>query len=143
MKISPAEREYLERTRVGRLATADSDGRPHVVPICFVLIDNQIASPLDEKPKSVEPSRLRRVQNIKDNDRVALICDHWAEEWDKLGWVQVRGSAEVVSPAVSDHGAAVRRLRDKYSQYADHALEERELIWITIRRVISWGTLQP
>ena len=27
------ERAYVERARVGRLATADADSRPHVVPI--------------------------------------------------------------------------------------------------------------
>ena len=36
---------------VGRLATVRSDGRPHVVPICFVVIDDVVYSAVDDKPK--------------------------------------------------------------------------------------------
>lgn len=141
MKGSPAERRYLETTRVGRLATADAEGRPHVVPVCFVVLDDSVVTPIDEKPKSVQASRLRRIQDITDNARVALVCDHWTEDWDNLGWVQIRGTARIASPEAADHGEAVAALREKYTQYETHALDERPLIWIEISQVLSWGRL--
>lgn len=68
--------------------------------------------------------------------------------------MQVRGTAAVVDPAgrdhvesegesETDHPAAVRALRAKYDQYADHALEERPLVRIDPGRVLSWGDLTP
>lgn len=135
------EYEYLAAARVGRLATADAAGRPHVVPICFAVHHDMVVSPLDEKPKTVDQLSLRRVRDIKVNPRIALVVDHWTEQWDALGWVQIRGTAELVDPGASGHEGAVSALRSKYAQYADHALERYPLIRIEPSRVVSWGDL--
>lgn len=136
------ERQYLETARVGRLATTDADGRPHAVPICFALVNDSIVTPLDEKPKAVARDSLRRVRNIDANPFVSLVVDHWTEDWARLGWVQVRGSARLVDPGVDEHGPGVSALRAKYAQYKDHALDEYPLIWIEPSSVVSWGDLQ-
>lgn len=146
------ERTFLEAMRVGRLATADAEGRPHVVPVCYALAggdDPRIVTPIDEKPK--ETTDLRRVRDVRANPRVALVVDRYAEDWSRLGWVQVRGTAAVVEPgeAAADaetegeanHPAAVRALRAKYDQYADHALEDRPVVRIDPGSVLSWGDL--
>jgi PPOX class probable F420-dependent enzyme len=135
------ERRYLETAPLGRLATADGDGRPHVVPVCFALVGDRLATPIDEKPKRVEPSALRRVRDVRENPRVALVVDHYAASWDRLGWVQVRGTAELVDAGGPCHAAAVRALRRKYDQYAAHALEERPVIVVAPGSVRSWGRL--
>src|SRR6185369_3045098 len=51
--MTPDEaRAKLAGARVARLATADADGRPHVVPITFALLgDDAIVSAVDHKPK--------------------------------------------------------------------------------------------
>lgn len=141
--FSAAERRYIETARVGRLATADADARPHVVPICFTLLDetNAIVTPVDEKPKEVAPTELRRVRDIEANPRVALVVDHYREDWDALGWLQVRGTAALVAPGEADHGIAIDALRTKYDQYGNHALEERPIIRIDPGHVVSWGRL--
>ena len=145
--FSPTERRYVETARVGRLATADAEGRPHVVPVCFALLGGDdgdpgwVATPIDEKPKAVGPSDLRRVRDVRENGRVALLVDHWSEDWDRLGWVQVRGTATVVPPGEEGHGDAVDALRRKYDRYADHALEDRPVLRIDPGHVVSWGTL--
>ena len=136
------ERRYLETARVGRLATADADGRPHVVPVCFAFVDDRLVTPIDEKPKSVPPGELRRSRDIAENPRVALVVDHYAEDWSELGWVQVRGTATNLAPADPAHPSAVTTLREKYDQYADHALEERPVVRITPGSVRSWGALE-
>ena len=92
------ERAYVERARVGRLATADADGRPHVVPICVAIVDGDLVTPIDEKPKQVTPEALRRSRDVAENPHVAVVFDHYSEDWSRLGWVQVRGTATLVKP---------------------------------------------
>lgn len=136
------ERRYVESARVGRLATADADGRPHVVPVCFAFAGNRIVTPIDEKPKRVSPDELRRSRDVRENPHVALIVDHYTEDWSRLGWVQVRGTATRCGPADDDHSIGIRALRRKYDQYADHELEERPVIRIVPESVRSWGRLE-
>ena len=145
------ERRYLEAARLGRLATADAEGRPHVVPVCFAFVGDDLATPIDEKPKAVGPDDLRRSRDVRENPRVAVVVDHYAEDWSGLGWVQVRGTATHVDPGDGDpddgnpdgfHADAVAALRAKYDQYATHALEERPVIRIEPGSVRSWGRLE-
>ncbi len=142
MALSDTERQYLDTARVGRLATADSEGRPHVVPVCFTVVADSIVTPLDEKPKDVAATDLRRVRDIRANPRVALVVDHYTEDWNALGWMQVRGTATLVDAERSSHELAVRELRAKYDQYADHALEERPIVRIEPGHVVSWGEFE-
>lgn len=141
MEDGPARR-YLETAPLGRLATADAEGRPHVVPVCFALVEDQVVTPIDEKPQDVSPRNLRRCRDIEENPRVALVVDHYAEDWSRLGWVQLRGTAALVSPDHSHHEHAVTALRSKYDQYERHALEARPLIQITPGTVRSWGSMR-
>lgn len=136
------ERRYVEAARVGRLATADGEGRPHAVPVCFALAGDRVVTPIDEKPQAVAPGELRRCRDIDENPRVALVVDHYAEDWSRLGWVQIRGTAARLDPDESGHSAAVDALRRKYEQYAAHALDERPVIRVDPGRVLSWGHLE-
>lgn len=143
MELTDAERSYLEAARLGRLATVDADERPHVVPVCYAVLPDHVVSPIDEKPKTVGPDDLRRVRNVHTNPRVALVVDHYAEDWSRLGWLQIRGRASVREPGADSHGPAVTALREKYHQYHDHALAERPMLAIEPDQVRSWGTLDP
>lgn len=142
--IESREREYLESARVGRLATADGNGRPHVVPICYALLEDrtQIVTPIDEKPKRSAPNRLTRVRNVAENPRVSLVVDHYSDDWAELGWVLVRGTATTFDPSSSVHSPATSALRDKYEQYATHDLESRPILAIDPGSVRSWGRLE-
>jgi PPOX class probable F420-dependent enzyme len=97
--------------RVARLATAGSDGRPHVVPICFALDGNTLYTAVDGKPKSTR--RLRRLANIAANPHVEVVIDHYDEDWSHLWWVRLAGQARVV-----EHDArGLELLIAKYPQY--------------------------
>lgn len=135
------ERQYLETARIGRLATADANGRPHVVPVCFAMTDERIVTPIDEKPQGASPEELRRSRDVRENPRVAVLVDHYTEEWSQLGWVQIRGTATWCEPDTDAHIAGIGALRGKYEQYIDHDLEGRPLIRIEPGSVRSWGTL--
>ncbi len=139
MALDESERRYLNQTRVGHLATANDRAEPAVVPICFGLVNDRIVSAIDEKPQTVEATDLRRVRDIRDNSRVALIADRYREDWSNLSWLQIRGRAGLLLPADEHHGPAVRALRDKYDQYREHNLEERPVIRIEVNQTVSWG----
>ncbi len=142
MSLSDRERAYLQRARVARLATADGRSRPQVVPVCFALVGEHVVTAVDEKPADAD-EELRRVRDVESNPFVSLVVDHYLEDWDRLGWVQIRGRATVVEPGVDGHRSAIEALRGKYEQYETHALEERPLIRIDPGHAISWGELSP
>lgn len=143
MTLTDRQRQYITTARVARLATADTEGRPHVVPACFTLYESDIVTPLDEKPKHVDQRDLRRVQDIQANGSVSLVIDHYRENWSALGWVQVRGTAHLVASGEAGHAGAIAALREKYDQYERHRLEELPIIRIAVSHVFSWGNLFP
>jgi PPOX class probable F420-dependent enzyme len=97
---------------VARLATVGRDGRPHLVPICFVLEGDTLYTAIDEKPKRTR--RLRRLENIEANPRVEVLIDHYEDDWSRLWWVRLRGAARIV-----DDPRAVHLLAAKYPQYRE------------------------
>ena len=134
---SPVDLQEVDGYRVARLATADTRGRPLVVPVCFACGKDAIYSVLDEKPKRVAASRLRRVRNIEVNPQVCLLVDHYEEDWSRLAYILVEGIAEVLTEA-TEHAEALRLLREKYPQYRAMRLEGRPVIKIAPQRLIRW-----
>lgn len=131
---------FIRSGRVAHLATGDQNGRPHVIPICYVFDGKEIYSPIDEKPKKSSPLRLKRIRNIQANPHVAVVVDRYDEDWRRLAYVLVTGKAKVLRRGPK-HQSAVRLLRKKYPQYRKMRLEERPMIRIVPRRVRSWGAL--
>ena len=139
--LSPEQTAFLVRQRVARLATADGAGRPYAVPVCFAYAPGSICIALDQKPKHVPVTRLKRVRNILENPDVALVADRYAEDWGLLAFVMVRGRAELLDPGTDEHAVAVRLLRGKYHQYEAMAIEENPIIAIRAEKVAAWGAL--
>jgi coenzyme F420-0:L-glutamate ligase / coenzyme F420-1:gamma-L-glutamate ligase len=139
--LNDEQTAFLVRQRVARLATADAAGNPHAVPVCFAFARSSIYIALDEKPKKVPASDLKRVRNILENPEVALTADRYAEDWSLLAFVMVRGRAELLEPDTGEHNAAVRLLRGKYHQYETMRIEENPVIAIRPEKAVSWGAL--
>ena len=131
-------KQFIGDHRVARLATADGDGRPAVIPICYAFDGECFYSPIDEKPKRVAPRQLKRVRNIETNPHIALVIDDYAEDWSQLAYVLVTGLADIIQPGTDEHARAVALLRDKYPQYQAMAIDERMLIKITPTRIKHW-----
>ena len=113
--MSPADaRRRFAAARVARLATAGADGRPHLVPIVFAVAGDTIYSAVDRKPKRT--TALRRLANVVDNPRVAVLADHYEEDWAALWWVRADGAARVLD-AGDEARSAVARLTERYAQY--------------------------
>jgi PPOX class probable F420-dependent enzyme len=104
------------RERVARLATTGADMRPHLVPVVFALSGGVVVTAVDHKPKT--STDLRRLRNITDNPRVALLWDRYDEDWTRLWWVRGDGVAEVVQTG-DRWDAAVASLRERYAQYRE------------------------
>ncbi|WP_416897547.1 MAG: TIGR03668 family PPOX class F420-dependent oxidoreductase [Minwuia sp.] len=138
--ISSGARDFALKRRVGHLATASAEAVPHVVAICFAIVDSRIFIAIDEKPKSGDPLQLKRLRNIAENGQVCMLVDRYDDDWSKLGWVMFRGRARIVATG-GDHPQAIELLRERYPAYAGMDLEGRPMIEITVETVTSWGDL--
>ena len=111
--LAERERAFLLGRRVARLASADAQGEPHVVPVCFALSESSVYITIDRKPKREGARALKRLRNIAENPAVALVADHYEEDWSRLAWVMLRGRAEILHEG-REHdpgaGAAARTL---------------------------------
>ncbi len=135
--LSSEVRAFIGRQRVGRLATVDASGAPHVVPICYALLDDDcLYMAVDEKPKRTD--RLQRMRNIEGDARFALVIDRYDDDWSRLAWVMVRGRGAAVPPG-GRHDAAIEALRARYEQYRTMDLDGRPMLRLVPERVNSWG----
>lgn len=140
MEIGGWERSFIKRQRVARLATVDAQGQPHVVPIVYAFDSPRLFTPINAKPKRVDPHQLQRVRNIQSNPQVAVIIDEYSDDWNMLAWVQLRGRAKVVKMG-PEQAAGVVLLEAKYDQYKTMPLAEKPLIIITVNHVVSWSAM--
>ncbi|MFL5693123.1 MAG: TIGR03668 family PPOX class F420-dependent oxidoreductase [Ktedonobacteraceae bacterium] len=137
--LTEAEADFVQRQRVARLATADAEGKPHVIPVCYAFDGTYFYTPLDEKPKRVSESKLRRVRNIVARPEVALVIDQYDDDWSRLGYLLIQGRAVLLAPAEAPHAQALVLLRARYIQYHVMSLEKYPMIMITPEHVTSWG----
>lgn len=139
MNDEEARRRFAE-ARVARLTTADADARPHVVPMVFALAgdgaDHTIYSAVDAKPK--RSTALRRLANIAANPRVAVLVDHYEDDWNALWWVRADGTGRVLDPEEPEARDAVARLAARYPQYRENP-PRGPVVAIDVYRWSSWS----
>ena len=134
------ERRFVEAMRVARLATADADGVPHVVPVCYVLIGDDLYVTIDEKPKHPDVRAMKRLRNVEANPHVAVVVDRYDEDWSRLAWVMLRGRAAILDGG-DEHDRAQAGLRRRYPQYRTMRIGPLPVIALRIARVTAWGAL--
>lgn len=137
--FTEAEEIFVREQRVARLATADAEGNPHVIPVCYAFDGGRFYTPLDEKPKRVTKNKLRRVRNIKARPEVALVIDQYDDDWSRLGYILIQGRAELLPPENDVHSMALLLLRERYPPYRAMILEKYMVIAITPGHIVSWG----
>ncbi|MFR9731364.1 TIGR03668 family PPOX class F420-dependent oxidoreductase [Saccharopolyspora sp. MS10] len=134
MRISHEQARYwFQQAAVARLATADPEARPHLVPVTFAVRGDVLVTAVDHKPKST--TALRRLRNIERNPQVALLVDHYSADWEQLWWARADGRAEV-RPA-ERHPELVGALTAKYEQYRHHP-PRLDLIVVRVERWSGW-----
>jgi PPOX class probable F420-dependent enzyme len=139
--LSARERHFVETRRVAHLATADREAVPQVVPVCFGLADDALYITIDQKPKREGGRPLKRLRNIAENPRVAVVFDHYDEDWRRLGWVMLHGRAAILTEG-GEHDRAQSLLRARYRQLEAMEISQLPVIVIRIERVTSWGDLE-
>jgi PPOX class probable F420-dependent enzyme len=138
--LSQGERRFLAHQRVAHLATADRRAVPHVVPVCFAISEHTLYVTIDEKPKRRPGTALKRLLNIAENPAVAVVVDRYDEDWARLGWVMLRGNAEILNEG-TEHRDAQVRLRSRYPQLGAMQIAKYPVIAVRIERATSWGNL--
>jgi PPOX class probable F420-dependent enzyme len=138
LRLSPSALRFVRAARVAHLATVDALGQPLVIPICFAFDGKEFFSPIDEKPKRT--TRLQRLRNIAENPKVSLIIDRYTEDWRRLAYLLIRGSAKILLRGAR-HRRGVYLLRRKYPQYRSMAINDRPMIVIIPKQLTSWGDL--
>ncbi|MBY0274438.1 TIGR03668 family PPOX class F420-dependent oxidoreductase, partial [Candidatus Binatia bacterium] len=135
-------RAFVERARRAHLATASATAEPHVVPLCFAVLDARtLAFAVDDKPKPAGRT-LKRLRNVAENPRFALVIDRWSEDWRRLGYVLISGRAQH-EPDARRRASAVRALRARYPQYRAMDLDARrhQIVLLEVERVHAWGRI--
>lgn len=122
---------------VARLATVSPAGSPHLVPVVFAIVGDEICFAVDQKPKTTR--KLRRLDNIVLNGKVSLLVDHYEDDWATLWWVRVDGQAEVVGADSREGHVAIDALVEKYEQYTD----TRPAGPAVLVRRLQWRWWQP
>ncbi|MBX3026247.1 TIGR03668 family PPOX class F420-dependent oxidoreductase [bacterium] len=114
--LNDEARDFLDRHHVAHLATADADGAPHVIPLCFVRLADRLYFVADDKPKRDGPRALRRLANIAANPRAALVVDDYDDDWSRLAYLLLElAASEVVDGA--EYAEALAALRARYPHY--------------------------
>ncbi|HKS92154.1 MAG TPA: TIGR03668 family PPOX class F420-dependent oxidoreductase [Tepidiformaceae bacterium] len=134
MLLEPWQLDLVDSCRSATLATIDRTGTPSLVPVCYAYVEGRFVIAIDEKPKSGRP--LARVRNIDADPRVTLLIDHYDDDWTRLAWLRIEGTAVAIGAAAWP--GAVAALRSRYHQYEQMAIERLPLIVITPGRAVAW-----
>jgi PPOX class probable F420-dependent enzyme len=139
MSLSEEARAFLDAHRVAHLATAGAGGLPHVVPLCYARLGDRIYFVADEKPKQRGARALKRLANLAENPRAALVVDDYADDWSRLAFLLVHLDAAPVEDD-AEYGAALAALRERYAPYRRMPLtrERNPMVRLTPRRWHLW-----
>ena len=139
MRLGRGEaRARFALARVARLATASADGQPHLVPIVFVVAGDVLYSAVDAKPK--RSTSLRRLANIAANANVAVLVDHYDDDWQQLWWARADGTARLVDGEEAER--AIGLLSGRYPVYRVEP-PPGPVIAIDVTRWSGWSASPP
>src|SRR5438105_1459004 len=137
MRLDPAEaRRRFATGRVAHMATLRPDGRASLVPIVFDVVGDGVVSAVDAKPKRSQ--ELARLRNIAKDPRVAVLVDHYHEDWKQLWWARAEGLARVVARG-PERDDALASLRAKYPQYGALVGPFGDVVIVEVARWTGWS----
>jgi PPOX class probable F420-dependent enzyme len=128
-------RRRIGTAKVARLATIRDGRSPHIVPICFALDGDTLLFAIDAKPKRT--ADLQRLRNIVSNPAVSILVDHYEDDWQKLWWVRLDGTARVVTQE-TEADRVIDVLAERYPQYR-RARPPGPVVVVSIERMSGWS----
>ena len=93
----------------------------------------------DAKPK--RSMALRRLANVAANPQVAILVDHYEDDWSRLWWVRLDGAARVLTDP-AEMPRALDLLAARYSQYRASA-PAGPVVEVVIAGVTGWSASWP
>jgi PPOX class probable F420-dependent enzyme len=121
VEITSQAEEFLTRRLLGRLATASTDGQPHVVPVWFLWENSAIW---------ISSYRsTRKVIDLERNPKCALVIDV-EDSAGGLTAVMIEGRAELLSTPSEAVKQIIERIYTKYLG-AEGVLENDPQEWLT------------
>jgi len=119
----------------GVLATLNRTGVADLVPVCFAIVGEALAVPVDSvKPK--KSTALGRIRNLERDPRATLLVERWdPADWSRLWWVRLSLVRRDVPQSVA--AALEHELRDRYPQYAGEAFVA--LLSFEIEAIGGWS----
>lgn len=133
---SDEARRLFAAACVARLATVDTRGRPHLVPITFAVFGDRVYSAVDAKPKRT--TALRRLTNVAADPRVAVLADHYEDDWLRLWWVRADGIGRVLAFNEPEARDAVALLAARYEPYVERP-PTGPVLAIDVQRWSGWS----
>lgn len=133
---SEEARRRFAASRSAVLGTADADGRPHLVPVTFAVVRDDVLIAIDDKPK--QTFDLRRLQNIAANPATSLLADRYDDDWTQLWWARADGAARIVAEPDALPPGLLIELRGRYASYADNA-PAGPFIVVAVERWSGWA----
>lgn len=135
--------EPLNNSKIARLATVDPDNnQPYVVPVVFAFNGNNIFIPIDDKPKTVNSNKFKRVKNIQKNPNISFLIDTYDDkDWNNLSYLMIQGKAKIVNMLKDTDTikTAHSLLSEKYLQFKKIVVGIGNIcIVIDIQKAISW-----
>jgi len=133
VRLNKKVSRLIARERVCRVATAGSDGKTHLVPVCHVMAGDKIYFG--------SGNDARKVTNLRENPRIAVTIDLYSEEWSELKGVMVQGTATLIERGPRFKQARAR-LYEKYPQYPEEAAlatSDSVIVEVTPTKVFTWG----
>jgi PPOX class probable F420-dependent enzyme len=133
MRLTKKVSKLIARERVCRVATAGADGHPHLVPVCHVVAGDRIYFGSGKDA--------RKVANLRENPRITVTVDLYAEDWSSLRGVMVQGTATLIERG-SRFTQARGWLYAKYPQYPEDAAlatSDSVIVEVSPTRVFTWG----
>ncbi len=101
--LTAAERTFLDSQPLGRLATVDAAGRPHVVPVGFAY--NEVAHTIDINGFNM--SSTAKFARVRRSGVAAFVVDEVLPPWRPRG-IEIRGRAEAIDSAPNGDTGLIR-----------------------------------
>jgi pyridoxamine 5'-phosphate oxidase family protein len=112
--VGPAERAYLGSQQLGRLATVDAQGRPHVAPVGYTY--NESTGTVDIGGFNM--SGTAKFKHVRRSGVAALVIDDVLPPWRPRG-IEIRGRAEALDSAAGAETGLIRIHPDRVHSWGD------------------------
>lgn len=140
--LDPVQR-FINTHVVARLATADSNGHPHVIPFCYAFDGEHIYFVVDQKPKRRTGKPIKRIRNMLENPYAAIVIDDYDDDWTQLAYVLITGTTALVDDE-TEYDRLLVLLRERYPQYRGMELTfaNNSMVRIMPTKVHAWGKIE-